>query len=131
MLAYPTLSNRCTVDWFTDWPSDAQQYVAEKFIANTNLTTGKVTEISRIIDTDAFNVDENEQTDSLKLTGLQLKLVETILYFHKTIQTISERFHKEMNRKYYVTPLSFLEMLRLFQKLYVQKFNEITAERDR
>lgn len=131
LLTYPALNSYCTVVWFADWPSDAQQYIAKKFMTNTNLTTGKVTDISTKIETDPVNSDENEQIDSIKLTGLQMKLVETTLYFHKTIQETSEKFYTELNRKCYIMPLSFLEMLRLFQELYVQKFSEITTQRDR
>lgn len=131
LLTYPSLNSYCTVVWFADWPSDAQQCIAEKFVADTNLTTGKVADISTKIKTNLANGDENEQIDSIRLTGLQLKLVETTLYFHKTIQEISEKFYTELNRKCYIMSLSFLEMLRLFQQLYIQKFSEITAERDR
>lgn len=131
LLAYPSLNSDCTIDWFTDWPRDGQQYVAEKFVTNTNLSTGKVTDISIKTENDSTNDDENEQLNSIKLSGVQMKLVETILYFYKTIQETSNKFYVELNRKCYVTPLSFLEMLKIFQTIYVRKFNEIITERDR
>lgn len=61
--SYPTLNNYCTIDWFTEWPRDALQYIAEKFIGNMNLSTGKVIDMSLKNDDNATS-DPNSQQGS-------------------------------------------------------------------
>lgn len=44
---------------------------------------------------------------------------------------MTERFYNEMRRHYYTTPSSYLELLKLYQLMLVQKKNEIIKTRDR
>lgn len=35
---FPSLVNCCTIDWFTNWPNDALEAVALKFLAEVDVT---------------------------------------------------------------------------------------------
>lgn len=35
---YPSMVSCCTIDWFDDWPKDALEMVAHKFLKNANLS---------------------------------------------------------------------------------------------
>lgn len=140
--AYPSLINCCTIDWFTTWPDDALIRVAETFISSMHLTVGTTTDSTNDTagDTDGpavqgEPVDGTEEDDGelleIKLSPLEQSLVEMVMFFKSTVTEASERFFNELGRKNYVTPTSYLEMLRSLKLLYNRKYNEITMKRDR
>ena len=45
------------------------------------------------------------------------KCAELLQYFHASTQDWSIKFFKELGRKYYVTPTSYLEMINSFKAL--------------
>lgn len=134
---FPSLINCCTIDWFTTWPDDALLRVAETVIRSMNLAAepddGKPKE-----DVDETPVpaapegeEDEDAIDHVKLTELEQNLVEMVMLFNSNVVDASNRFFKELGRKNYVTPTSYLEMLRSFRLLFTQKYNEITNKRDR
>lgn len=52
-------------------------------------------------------------------------------YFHMTVTNEAEQFYEELKRKTYVTPTSYLELIRTFKNLYSMKVNQITLQRNR
>ncbi|XP_026666919.1 dynein heavy chain 6, axonemal [Ceratina calcarata] len=84
---FPSLVNCCTIDWFTTWPKDALLSVAETSLLP--ITPG----------------------DPGKLAGLSAICV----FIHETVEEVTARFFIEMRRRYYTTPSSYLELLKLFQ----------------
>nr|XP_031828293.1 dynein heavy chain 6, axonemal [Nomia melanderi] len=94
---FPSLVNCCTIDWFTEWPNDALLSVAE----NT---------LSAI-------VPGNPEL----LSGLSSICVS----IHKTVEEVTVRFFVEMRRRYYTTPSSYLELLKLFRITLENKRKEI------
>lgn len=118
---------------FTTWPEDALLRVAENFIKSMQLSADpveapSVEEVKEPVD----EVDgDDEQVVETKLTALETNLVDMVMFFNTTIVDASARFFMELSRKNYVTPTSYLEMLRSFKILYTQKYNEITMKRDR
>ncbi len=88
--------NCCTIDWFSEWPTDALESVAARFL--------KVVEMS----------DE-----------LREKCVEMCIMFHESTNKISKRFLQELRRHYYVTPTSYLELITTFKTLLKEKRTEV------
>uniref|UniRef100_A0A2H1WCP9 SFRICE_005064 n=1 Tax=Spodoptera frugiperda TaxID=7108 RepID=A0A2H1WCP9_SPOFR len=95
---FPSLINCATIDWFTAWPSDALERVAHMFIF------------------------EMEDVDD----ELRLACVDMCQLFHTTVVQLSDRFYKEQRRMVYVTPTSYLELIKAFMSLYALKVNQIT-----
>jgi dynein heavy chain len=54
-----------------------------------------------------------------------------VMTFNTSVADASERFFNEFGRKNYVTPTSYLEMLKSFKNLYKKTFQSITMQRDR
>jgi dynein heavy chain len=127
---YPSLVNCCTIDWYTTWPEDALQKVAEHFIKSMDLPGSDDTFSVSSIGTAASDDSETRIRDR-KLSPLEKKLVEIVLIFNTNVVEGSDKFYRELRRKNYVTPTSYLEMLRLFKVLYKQTFVDITMQRDR
>lgn len=128
---YPSLVNCCTIDWYTTWPEDALHKVAEHFIKSMELPGSDDSfSITSVATTGSTDTDEVKIKDR-KLSLLEQKLVEMVLVFKISVADASERFYNEFGRKNYVTPTSYLEMLRSFKILYKKTFMNITMQRDR
>lgn len=124
--------NYCTIDRFLPWPSDALQNIAEKFISVMELSHPK---LSKKSSTESESTDKlqtaDQNTKPPQLSTFETNLVNTMVYFNGTIVEASEKLYKELSRRTYVTPSSFLEMLNLFKELYERKHSEITLKRER
>uniref|UniRef100_A0A182XBB4 AAA+ ATPase domain-containing protein n=1 Tax=Anopheles quadriannulatus TaxID=34691 RepID=A0A182XBB4_ANOQN len=129
---YPSLINCCTIDWFTAWPDDALQKVAEYFIRSMDLVSSQ----ERLSSRESSSVEVVEPVDEKdqkvrKLTELECKLIDCVLVFNESVVENSNRFFLELGRRNYVTPTSYLEMLRSFKDLYHKKYSETITQRDR
>ncbi|KAG6455707.1 hypothetical protein O3G_MSEX009350 [Manduca sexta] len=100
---FPSLINCCTIDWFTAWPPDALERVASMFISKME------------------SVEEE----------LRVACVEMCQLFHTSVVRLSDRFYADQKRKVYVTPTSYLELIKAFQSLYAMKVDQITKSRIR
>lgn len=129
---FPSLINCCTIDWFTSWPIDALERVAENFIKLMNVNRDG-TDKNENTSIDDVNSGEKEDDDikDRPLTELEQKLVKIILRINSTIVLENENFFLELGRRNYVTPTLYLEMLRSFQTLFYRKYTDITQLRDR
>ncbi|XP_053376707.1 dynein axonemal heavy chain 3-like [Mercenaria mercenaria] len=99
---FPSLINCCTIDWFKAWPEDALELVANKFL------------------------DEVEMTNEVR--------EETVVmckHFHESVRALSERFYNTMRRRNYVTPTSYLELIKTFKNLLNKKRLEILTLKNR
>ena len=93
---FPSLVNCCTIDWFTEWPEEALRSVANFFFAKIDLDA-KIK--SGVIDV---------------CVDMQMKVVE-----------LSKRFLAQMGRHYYVTPTSYLELIKTFNNLLQVQRQEV------
>ncbi|XP_045448983.1 dynein axonemal heavy chain 3 [Melitaea cinxia] len=100
---FPSLINCCTIDWFTAWPTEALERVASMFIAKMEGVEGE----------------------------LRDACVQMCQLFHVSVVQLSDRFYDEQKRKVYVTPTSYLELIKAFQNLYSLKVDQITRSRIR
>ena len=126
---YPSLVNCCTIDWYTTWPEDALMKVAEYFVKSMDLP-GSDDSFS-ISSLTVATADDDLKLKERKLTILERKLVEMVMVFNTSVADASDKFYYEQGRKNYVTPTSYLEMLRSFKILYKKTFVDITMQRDR
>eukprot|EP01033_Poteriospumella_lacustris_P000280 gene286-182_t len=101
---FPSLVNCCTIDWFQEWPDEALQSVAGRFLATSNL---------------ALPAD------------VEPKLIQFFQFIHQSIEKASVDFLAQMRRSFYVTPTSYLELLSTYNKVLTEKRKEIGTLRDR
>jgi len=85
---FPSLVNCTTIDWFSEWPPDALESVAKKFLGEVQM-------------------DEK----------IRLSCSAMVQLFHSTTITGRDKFEKEEKRIYYVTPTSYLELITTFKTL--------------
>ncbi|ELT89912.1 hypothetical protein CAPTEDRAFT_157693, partial [Capitella teleta] len=99
---FPSLINCCTIDWFKAWPEDALELVAHKFF------------------------DDVEMSQHVRdQTVIMCK------HFHQSIRALSERYYETMRRHNYVTPTSYLELIKTFKSLLNKKRLELLTLKDR
>jgi len=100
---FPALVNCCTIDWFKPWPADALSAVAFR-------------KLSQDLDLKLKNVNS---------------VVETFVYIHQSVERKANKFAQIMGRYSYVTPTSYLELLKTFKLLHKMKKMEISDVRDK
>jgi len=101
---FPSLVNCCTIDWFMEWPEDALQSVAARFLASSNLGLTPSVEKSLIV---FFQI------------------------IHQSVERATVDFLNTMRRRFYVTPTSYLELLSTYNKVLTEKRVEVGTLRDR
>ncbi|KAK9295362.1 hypothetical protein QLX08_010308 [Tetragonisca angustula] len=94
---FPSLVNCCTIDWFTKWPNDALLSVAESSL---------------------ITIAPKDSTQLASLSNI-------CVLIHASVEEVTTRFFLEMRRRYYTTPSSYLELLKLFQTTLEKKRKEI------
>ncbi|XP_052828077.1 dynein axonemal heavy chain 3 [Octopus bimaculoides] len=99
---YPSLINCCTIDWFEQWPDDALQLVANKLL------------------------DDVEMHEDLRQQS-----VEMCKHFHISVRALTTKYYEALNHQNYVTPTSYLELIRTFKTLLSQKRMEILTLKNR
>jgi dynein heavy chain len=99
---FPSLVNCCTIDWFHEWPDEALQSVANYFLQYL------------------------EMTDDVRAG-----VVDICVNMQKSVFALTERFEKEVQRHYYVTPTSYLELINSFKDLLSQKREEVSLGKSR
>lgn len=93
---FPSLVNCTTIDWFSEWPKDALESVAQKFLGDVDL-------------------DDDVRQSSVFM----------VQNFHTTTQESAKKFLKQKKRNYYVTPTSYLELINSFKRLLMEKRTEV------
>lgn len=99
---YPSLVNCCTIDWYDDWPEDALEMVAQKYI--------KAVDIG----------DETKES-----------VVKMFKHFHITALQLSEDFYRDTGRVTYFTSASYLELIKLFCSLIDSKQKHVLESKMR
>ena len=102
---FPSLVNCCTIDWFSEWPLEALNSVANTFLAETAKT--------------------------FESPDLVASVVESCVFIHQSVERKSKQFFDTLRRYNYVTPTSYLELLQTFIRLLREKREEIETMRER
>ena len=93
---FPSLVNCCTIDWFTEWPSDALKSVASRFLKDLDMPQ-----------------------------DIRSSCVETCIRMHESVSKLSIQFLVETRRQNYVTPTSYLELINTYKSLLLSKREEV------
>ncbi|XP_008202999.3 dynein heavy chain 3, axonemal [Nasonia vitripennis] len=99
---FPSLINCCTIDWYTSWPDEALEKVAKYFLQD-------------------LDIDDASKS----------KCVSLCQRFHTSVCEASEDYWKNYGRRNYVTPTSYLELIKCLHKFHGQKVEEITKQQTR
>ena len=83
---FPSLVNCMTIDWYSQWPTDALQGVAVRHLHGIELE------------------DDN----------LLPKLAKMCVHMHHTVEGLAEKYYSEVHRHAYTTPTSYLSLLESF-----------------
>lgn len=98
---FPALFNECTIDWFLPWPAEALTQVAEQTVSTMKL-------------------DAVEETKQM--------LPKWMSEVHIVVNQMCEVYYQKMRRQVYVTPKSYLSFLKMFKKLYTEKFDQLDID---
>jgi dynein heavy chain len=100
---FPSLVNCCTIDWFSEWPKDALKSVASQFLRDVEFDT------------------EESRTN----------VEDMCMMFQEDVRRMAARFYMELQRHYYTTPTSYLELIGTYKTLLAQKRQEVQTLRRR
>ena len=100
---FPSLINCCTIDWFQDWPEEGLTAVAKQSLAT-------------LTDLD----------DTIRESCVQM-----CKHFHSSISTISVKFLRDLGRRVWTTPTSYLELISAFKSLLTIKSGEVALIKKR
>ena len=101
---YPALLNCVTIDWYSDWPSDALRAVATRLLSTTKLLKDTPTETPGA-------------------------LVDACVLVHKTVAETAAEFLSTMRRHVYITPKTFLDSISLYLVLLKDRGGEVEGNR--
>jgi dynein heavy chain len=99
---FPSLINSSTIDWFLQWPDEALRSVALFFLKSVELG------------------DEERAA-----------VVETCVDMQMRVTKMTHLYLEELRRYYYVTPTSYLALIKTFKSLIGTKRDEVSTRRDR
>uniref|UniRef100_H2YSE0 AAA+ ATPase domain-containing protein n=1 Tax=Ciona savignyi TaxID=51511 RepID=H2YSE0_CIOSA len=113
---FPSLINCCTIDWFQAWPDDALEMVANHFL------------------------DEVEMSQSMRQAAVKM-----CKYFHQDVRLLSDkgcvfyllclshftRYFDSLRRRTFITPTSYLELIKTFKRLLQKKRLELLTLKNR
>jgi len=99
---YPSLVNCCTIDWFNPWPEDALYSVAQKFFSG-------------------------EEAQPLQIEDVKDQLSSICVKIHMSVSEITGRFLSELQRYNYVTPTSYLELIKIYTSMLTEQRDIVTT----
>ncbi|KAG9392138.1 Dynein heavy chain and region D6 of dynein motor [Carpediemonas membranifera] len=101
---FPSLLSNCTLDWYHPWPSTALFSVAGWLLRN-------------------LDVEEKDRE-----AGIIDKLAQLCMTVHTSVQRQSQEFYEQFRRHVYVTPTSYLELIRQYSMLLGEKRKQIIGK---
>ncbi|CAE7374772.1 DNAH6 [Symbiodinium natans] len=102
---FPSLINCATVDWYDPWPEDALISVAERYYV--------------------------QAPKELELDASIAALSKISCVIHASASEAADKFFDELRRKTYMTPTSYLELIKLFTDLLGMKKGELDTKLNR
>jgi len=99
---FPALVNCCTINWYQAWPNDALEAVANKFLAEVDITEKVRADVTEVCKT-----------------------------FHNDVKKLSEEFRVKMGRHNYVTPTSYLELINMFKAVLGVQRDQVSKAKKR
>ena len=105
MRMFPSLVNCCTINWVDPWPQDAL------------LSVGK----NKLLDIPL------ESYPKPKLAQFRETLSQMLVFVHQSVIELSQEFSQVLNRKVYVTPKSYLDVISCYFKILEEKQEELNS----
>lgn len=102
---FPALVSCTCIDWFVEWPNEALREVGLRYLEETR---------------------ENNETDECLSA-----IADVFMHMHDTTSNTSQEMMEQIHRYNYVTPSSYLDLVRGFRKLLTQKRDDIVEQRDK
>lgn len=87
MRMFPSLVNCCAINWVNSWPEEALLSVSHRFIKNM---------------------------ESIKDPQLQYKLSQMCVFVHLSVDEEINHFYESLKRRVYITPKSYLDLIRSY-----------------
>jgi len=97
---YPSLISCTTLDYFSPWSEEALHSVAERFLGDR----------------------------SLQLDAIRPEISKMCVRIHSSVSAISVRFFKELRRHTYVTPTSYLSLLKLYTSMLTEQRDVVSKK---
>lgn len=107
MRMFPSLVNCCTIDWVDPWPKDALLSVSVSKFAELTL-------------------DHLPRAESIKVKEALCKLCVDV---HQSVIEMADEFYQILNRKVYITPKSYIDLILCYFKLLEEKQKELSDAR--
>ncbi|OQR87505.1 dynein heavy chain 6, axonemal [Thraustotheca clavata] len=101
--AFPSLINCCTIDWYMNWPKEALQSVASRFLSHIALPS----------------------------EDIRGALIEMCSIVHTTSNDIASAFQRQLQRHVYTTPKSYLDLIHLYLKMLKEKQEQLLSVKTR
>ena len=105
----PALFNRCVIDWFGDWPSQALQQVADEYTQALDLTGS----------------DSITPTGTDEPVNVRSAIVNICQDVHKSIDAVNKRMASIAGRTMFLTPRHYLDFINQFVKLFTEKQGDL------
>jgi len=100
---FPSLINCCTLNWFSNWPQSALLSVSTKFLGDMDSVTPLV----------------------------KKALAEQCVTIHTMVEEKAAEMHADLKRKVYITPKSYLDLIKLYIEGLQKKRNEAEENKRR
>ncbi|PWV12257.1 putative dynein heavy chain [Trypanosoma cruzi] len=102
---FPALVSCTLIDWFVKWPNEALREVGLRYLQETR-----------------ENTEDDEHLEAI---------ADVFVHMHDTTSSTSQEMLEQIHRFNYVTPSSYLDLVRGFRKLLTRKREEILEQRDK
>ncbi|CCW67502.1 unnamed protein product [Phytomonas sp. Hart1] len=102
---FPALVSCTCIDWFAAWPTEALKEIGLRYLKETA---------------------ESDETEEELNT-----ICDMFVYMHDTTGERSQQMREHLHRYNYVTPSSYLDLVRGFRAMLTRKCEDITEQRDK
>ncbi|CAF4607569.1 unnamed protein product, partial [Rotaria sp. Silwood2] len=99
---HPALLNCTSIDWFTEWSEISMSQVADVFLETIDF---------KILSSDNATINENDFCHRLALCCVSI---------HKIVIEIAKRFYAAHKRIYYLTPSSYMDLMKTYGIMMAQ-----------
>ena len=139
----PALINCCAIDWYEEWTREASLSVAHVYFQNTEFVAEDNVDIEVKLQAKMFGTDHNFYIKLEYLIRAFYLLKSIILCFplylifaficmfqdlktnvglmcvdmHDDVKKLCDQFYNEMKRYFYVTPSSYMELIRVYSTM--------------
>ncbi|CAH1791320.1 unnamed protein product [Owenia fusiformis] len=105
----PALISCCTIDWYDEWSEEAMLSVAKVYFENVEFQTSREHDVTQV----------------------KIDVAKVCVDIHNSIGETATRFWEEMRRRYYTTPSSYMELIKIYTNMLRDNRKELMDNRHR